>query len=712
MTGTTTARQPRSRARRIAVLSATKDPTYAFFAPLTALVWRRVTGFDPLLLLVGDEAEWRDDRRAAVALDEAVRHADVVFVTRPDGPADHTLAQVVRLCAAALEGGDDDYLVASDVDLWPVARDRFHPAQARRVFQVFNADAYGADGDRFPICYLGGRRAVWRELFPLEGGLAAALGRVPWPADGDWHFDERYATARLQAWPHFAARGQRIPRPPGPDHGRIDRSDWREPASLDGIVDAHLLRPGFTPESWPRLRALLARLVGADDLRDADAYQARYVAAREAVAPAAAARATLDDDQFALWFREMARLAPEPYRSYGGYGDGLPNGTACSQEAIRVFASLVDDPSAVILNAGAGASSFLLRRLFPRVVCVDSDPGYLEIVRQICVAHGLSGEDFVVGLENAPDADFTFYDYGEITAAGRLAYHRMAYRKTRRAVYYDDADDRPHGFPRFRQLLIDFAASQGLTAEDRRDARDAYGRWGVVLRKPPAPTAHGVIAFSLWGRDPLYVQGALENLDAAARNYPGYRVRIYTDDPAVLDEAARAAAHARGARLDGAAAYAALAGAPLEVVRMPPNQGIRGMFWRFLAASDQQADPILFRDCDSRLNPREAAAVRAWLASGRKFHVMRDHADHAGWPMLGGMWGVRGGVIDDMDVRLADWEAWGAKPDDMRFLAARVWPEACRNLVHHSSVATGVAPAVPFPPHAPWPGFVGEIVTP
>ena len=221
--------------------------------------------------------------------------------------------------------------------------------------------------------------------------------------------------------------------------------------------------------------------------------------------------------------------------------------------------------------------------------------------------------------------------------------------------------------------------------------------------------ARGLIAFGLWGGAPLYVRGAIENLRAAAIHYPGYRVRIYTDDAAVLDRAAATSA-AAGDLEQNAAALAARAGVPLEVVVMPPNVGIRGMFWRFLAVSDPRADPILVRDCDSRLNPREAAAVAAWLASGHKFHVMHDHRDHADWPMLGGMWGVRGGVILDIETRIAAWGVWNEKPDDMRFLTAHVWPEAQRDLMHHSSVPTRVAPALPFPPHAPWRGFVGEIV--
>jgi hypothetical protein len=470
---------------------------------------------------------------------------------------------------------------------------------------------------------------------------------------------------------------------------------------LSGLVDAHLPRPGFTTAQWPQLEALLKRLLPADELMAALAYRGRYVFS----SPDSSGGDEFDDI-YRTWFREFARVAPEPYRSYGGYGDGEPNGTACSVQAIRAFARLVDEPDAVVLNAGAGASSFLLRRLFRNVVCVDNDRSYLDVVRRICVDNGLNGDGFFVGLHDAPDADYTFFDYGELTPQCPARDYALAYRKTRVAVYFDDADDRPHAFPQYRRLLLDFAAAQGVTAEDCRAATDAYGRWGVVVRKPPPPAARGLISFSLWGRDPIYLKGALYNIEGAANIYPGFRVRIYTDAPHALDEAVRSL------EADGACdvqRFAARHGVPLEVIEMSANVGIRGMFWRFLAASDQQSDPILIRDCDSRLNPREAAAVAAWLASGRNFHVMHDHLDHVEWPMLGGMWGVRGGVLSDMEQRTAAWGIWDAKPDDMRFLAQRVWPVAHYDMLHHSSVQTPLT-AVPFPPHEPWTGFVGQIV--
>lgn len=47
-------------------------------------------------------------------------------------------------------------------------------------------------------------------------------------------------------------------------------------------------------------------------------------------------------------------------------------------------------------------------------------------------------------------------------------------------------------------------------------------------------------------------------------------------------------------------------------------------------------DTFMSRDADSRIIPREEAAVREWLTTDRIFHVMRDHPYHC-TPILGGI---------------------------------------------------------------------------
>ena len=60
-------------------------------------------------------------------------------------------------------------------------------------------------------------------------------------------------------------------------------------------------------------------------------------------------------------------------------------------------------------------------------------------------------------------------------------------------------------------------------------------------------------------------------------------------------------------------------------------------------------DAFLIRDLDSRISPREHAAVSAFLGNRKKkfLHVMRDHPAHQS-SMLAGMWGA---MLDSRETR-------------------------------------------------------------
>ena len=81
-----------------------------------------------------------------------------------------------------------------------------------------------------------------------------------------------------------------------------------------------------------------------------------------------------------------------------------------------------------------------------------------------------------------------------------------------------------------------------------------------------------------------------------------------------------------------------------------------GMFWRFLAADISDCEYVVFRDADSRISKREFLSVEEWIKSKKSIHVMRDHPAH-GIPygnnqlgILGGMWGIKGGLVPMTDM--------------------------------------------------------------
>ena len=84
---------------------------------------------------------------------------------------------------------------------------------------------------------------------------------------------------------------------------------------------------------------------------------------------------------------------------------------------------------------------------------------------------------------------------------------------------------------------------------------------------------------------------------------------------------------------------------------------------------------MLSRDADSRVNSREASAVREWLESDADFHLMRDHPEGHWDSIMAGMFGARNGVLIPFknDFARAD-KKLGAYLCDQDFLREAVYP--------------------------------------
>lgn len=189
---------------------------------------------------------------------------------------------------------------------------------------------------------------------------------------------------------------------------------------------------------------------------------------------------------------------------------------------------------------------------------------------------------------------------------------------------------------------------------------------GFALSEP-RQDGRKIISFSLWGTNPRYLRGALHNLVRAGFVYPGFKCRFYVDAsvPSDLLDALQSA------------------GAELKMDDGEPSNRHR-LTRRFLVADDPDVARYLVRDCDSLVNAREAAAVSAWLDSGKPFHVMRDWWTHTD-PILAGMWGGTGGVLPSIapmieayrakEIETPNWDQW--------FLRDRIWPSIREaSLVH------------------------------
>lgn len=193
-----------------------------------------------------------------------------------------------------------------------------------------------------------------------------------------------------------------------------------------------------------------------------------------------------------------------------------------------------------------------------------------------------------------------------------------------------------------------------------------------------------VVSYSLWGDNPKYNTGALRNAELVQLLYPGWQARFYvgTNTPPETIEGLQD----RGA----------------FVIDMGKPGDWTGMFWRFEAASDPDVDVMISRDCDSRITPREVAAVKQWLGSGAMFHIMRDHPHHA-TEILGGMWGVRAPLLSDMNNLIEHYIKGDFWQVDQNFLREVVYPRVAQFSIVHDEFFQ----KIPFPTPRVGREFVG-----
>jgi len=203
-----------------------------------------------------------------------------------------------------------------------------------------------------------------------------------------------------------------------------------------------------------------------------------------------------------------------------------------------------------------------------------------------------------------------------------------------------------------------------------------------------------VVSVSLYGSGAMYLQGAVDNAKLMESIYPGWRMLVFCEDkiPDLIIKQ--------------------LKELKCVVQTMGRSRGHSGMLWRFASAWNDKHTYTIFRDSDSRLNVREAAAVEAWIESGKSAHCMHDHPHHASLPLFGGMWGIRGGVLKGDCPFRSKFYSKLPRVGDMRILQKYVLPYVYKDLLRHTSVPVKWGGTNrPFPDHPDFDGFVGQQYT-
>jgi len=175
-----------------------------------------------------------------------------------------------------------------------------------------------------------------------------------------------------------------------------------------------------------------------------------------------------------------------------------------------------------------------------------------------------------------------------------------------------------------------------------------------------------LISFCVFGINPMYIRGAVANAKLALEIYPGWRTRFYLSKP-VYDLIADELMYIKNTSI--------------VLVEAPENFFFTN--YRFLVCNEPDIDVAIFRDTDSRLSVREAAAVSEWINSGKSLHIMRDHPWHFPDPnnhmMLAGMWGVRCDKLRNIADLLQQHKHDVLHGTDQRFLSKYVYPNFAKN---------------------------------
>jgi hypothetical protein len=175
-----------------------------------------------------------------------------------------------------------------------------------------------------------------------------------------------------------------------------------------------------------------------------------------------------------------------------------------------------------------------------------------------------------------------------------------------------------------------------------------------------------VLSFSLYGDNPKYTIGAIKNSEVREKFYPDWQMRVYHNDSVpnyVLEQ---------------------LEANNVVLINTKVDQNVCNAMWRFAPASEEGVEYFISRDCDSRIFERDVAAVEEWIASGKDFHIIRDHPGGHAWEISAGMWGAKGGFIENIKEKMDQYiqtSSWVTdRAVDQRFLQEIIYPQALTSL--------------------------------
>lgn len=262
------------------ILSCTDNPLYSFFIPLAIYSWKKI-GVDAICFVPGEPSERME---LALATGKTVSPETRYPFLNIEPDREVTYFQCSRLFGAALDLDDDEYLITSDIDM-AVFGNVFNQG-FKEGFVIYGPDL--VPQGQFPICYIMAQARHWRKAFNINKerenwllkGPSAYLGELLDHIQCDnmrgnyWAKDQEHAYDRINGSgiPLF-----RFNRSNGKNQfatQRLDRDGW---IPNSGIIDAHLLRPGYLSENFGRIKDMFHAMYPEDDLTWMVEYHEKFL---------------------------------------------------------------------------------------------------------------------------------------------------------------------------------------------------------------------------------------------------------------------------------------------------------------------------------------------------------------------------------------------------------------------------------------------------